>query len=396
VRCRDHYDVVVVGAGAAGVTAAAAAAHAGGASLSVALIESSHRLGGAVTAAMHRSLCGLYSDEPRGPLDSLNAGMQRDVVSRMVERCPQGVAPRRMGKTWVLQFPVGVYEGALEDVLDRPGIDRLMGCQVREVGRKNGRVSCVRIEGATNCQLEVRVLIDCTGAGSILRMCGEGVALASRPADRMLGGYSVRVGEIEGDLGLLPVQVPYVLTGAVSDGKLPVEARFTMFQPGPGPGAGVCKLAVHPEHSAQEDVELFARAVIDHLKHSLPAFARACVVETSPRPVARDGLRIRGQYVVTEEDVLSARCHGADEVHGWWPVEFWDCSEGPTYAYPPVGRHYGVPRTALRSAVIPNLLAAGTCVSATPRAAASIRASGICLATGNAAGEMAAEMANRA
>jgi len=97
--------------------------------------------------------------------------------------------------------------------------------------------------------------------------------------------------------------------------------------------------------------------------------------------------------VVTEEDVLSARRHGDDAVHGWWPVEFWDRSEGPTYAYPPVGRHYDIPRAALRSAVIPNLLAAGTCVSATSRAAASIRASGICLATGNAAGEMAEVMA---
>jgi len=49
----------------------------------------------------------------------------------------------------------------------------------------------------------------------------------------------------------------------------------------------------------------------------------------------------------------------------------------------------------MRSAVIPNLLAAGTCVSATADAAASIRASGICLATGHAAGALAASMVPR-
>ena len=47
---RDSYDVVVVGAGAAGAAAAAAAA---GKGVSVALVESTRRLGGAVTAAMH-------------------------------------------------------------------------------------------------------------------------------------------------------------------------------------------------------------------------------------------------------------------------------------------------------------------------------------------------------
>jgi hypothetical protein len=70
-------------------------------------------------------------------------------------------------------------------------------------------------------------------------------------------------------------------------------------------------------------------------------------------------------------------------------MERWDISDGPCYLYPPAGEHYDIPQEALRSAAIENLFAAGTCISATSGASASTRASGICLATGDAAGKLA-------
>jgi hypothetical protein len=104
----------------------------------------------------------------------------------------------------------------------------------------------------------------------------------------------------------------------------------------------------------------------------------------------RDGRRLKGKAIVTEDDVLQARQISPDAVHAWWPIEHWDISTGPAHAYPPEGQHYDIPDEAFQSAVIENLFAAGTCVSATAQAAASIRASGICLATGEAAGRVAA------
>jgi hypothetical protein len=133
-----------------------------------------------------------------------------------------------------------------------------------------------------------------------------------------------------------------------------------------------------------------ANRIVEHLRREAPGFASAIIAETSPRALPRDGRRLKGKTTVTLEDVLQGRQLGADAVHAWWPIEQWDISLGPTYAYPPPGRHYDIPDTALQSEVIENLLAAGTCVSATPQAAASLRASGICLATGYAAGRIAA------
>jgi hypothetical protein len=223
-------------------------------------------------------------------------------------------------------------------------------------------------------------------------MAGDDIALPSPGESRMLGGYSARLAGLGGDLEMLRVQIPYELARAVLDGKLPVEARFTMFHPGPGAGEGICKLAVSPDRFAQEEVELFASQVLEHLKAQLPAFKEARVVECSSRALPRDGIRLRGRYTVTEDDVLSARKHGDESVHAWWPIEYWDNLTGPSYTFPPIGQHYDIPSDALQSAVIPNLLAAGTCVSATSRAAASLRASGICLATGYASGQLAASI----
>jgi len=117
----------------------------------------------------------------------------------------------------------------------------------------------------------------------------------------------------------------------------------------------------------------------------------ATISEISPRILPRDGRRLLGRYTLTEDDVLTARQHGGDSVKAWWPAERWDAASGPSYAYPPIGRPYDIPLDALRSSAIDNLFVAGNTISATAGAAASSRASGICLATGAAAGEIAAE-----
>ena len=111
------------------------------------------------------------------------------------------------------------------------------------------------------------------------------------------------------------------------------------------------------------------------------------------RALRRDGRHLRGRYVLSESDILTPRRHGSDVVRAWWPIERWDVSAGPTYVYPPPDRPYEIPEDALQSAVLDNVLAAGQCLSATPTAAASLRAAGICLATGDAAGRRAADLA---
>jgi 2-polyprenyl-6-methoxyphenol hydroxylase-like FAD-dependent oxidoreductase len=386
---RKDYDVAIIGAGPAGVCAAAAT----GGAASVLLIDGSPRLGGSVTAAMHRCMCGLYSSAPEDALDTLNASAQRDMVRRMLAKEPSRVLPRQMGKAWVLEFPAPAWESALAEICAESNADVRLGCRITAVRRQGNRITAIQLQDRESHWIGVKVLIDCTGGGAVLKLAGDDAVFPlDDSAGRMLAGFAARLSGIDGDGELLRLQIPYALAQAVEKGLLPGVARFAVFYPGPAAGEGICKLAVDPRELSNADAESFLNEVVQHLNREIPALANARIVEKSPRILPRDGLRLRGRFVVDEQHVLLARQLGPDAVHAWWPVERWDVSQGPTYAYPPVGQHYDIPNAALQSAAIENLLAAGACLSATSSAMASIRASGICLATGHAAGRLAASL----
>jgi hypothetical protein len=382
-------DLAVIGAGPAGVAAASAASSTGH---QITLIESSSQLGGSVSAAMHRSLCGLYSHEPQSPLETLNAGAQREVVAQMMQSDPTAIIPKQLGKTCVLEFPAAAYEAALLHLVNKPNIHRLMNTRLTDLRREGNRITTIQFDSHWH---EVTAIIDCTGSGAVMQLAGEDVMHPPDP-QRMLGGYSLRLTGITGDAEMLRIQLPYALAKAVAAGILPAEARFSMFHPGPGPGEGICKLAVNPDHFADGEMPRLAERIISNLRSQIAGFAEVQIADTSPRALPRDGRRLKGKATVTEDDVLQGRQIGPDAVHAWWPIEHWDISTGPAYVYPPPGRHYDIPSGALQSATIENLFAAGTCVSANATAAASLRASGICLATGHVAGTLARNLVDQA
>jgi hypothetical protein len=384
-------EVAIIGAGPAGVAAAVAAAQN---RAHVVLIDAAARLGGSVTAGMHRSLCGLYARAPEGPLDTLNGGVQRDLVARMLRRAPAAVVPRQLGRVWVLEFPTDTWEAALSELCADAQVELRLNTRVTEVRLDDSRLSAVHLDGPAPAWLKTRVVIDCTGDGSVLRLAGAYTLLPpDKGHTRMLGGFALRLAGLTGDLEALRLEIPYALTRAVEKGLLPPTARFTTFHPGPGNDAGVCKLALHPDDFSADNAACFADGVLRFLIHEVRGLAVARVLEQSPRALPRDGRHLRGKFILSESDILTPRRHGPDAVRAWWPIERWDNSSGPTYAYPPPDVPYEIPEDTLQSAVLDNVLAAGNCLSATPTAAASTRAAGICLATGDAAGRLAARLA---
>ena len=270
-----------------------------------------------------------------------------------------------------------------------------LGCKLANIRREGDRLTAVQIADPEPHWVSVNSVIDCSGGGHVLKLVGTDVFQPPEASDgRTFAGFAVRLSGLAGDPEMLRLQIPYALAKAVEAGNLPPNARFTVFYPGPGQSEGICKLAVNPAEVSPAEADELAETVVRILIAKVPGFADAKISEKSPRILPRDGLRLRGRYTVSEQDVLQARQHGPDSVHAWWPMEKWDISTGPTYAYPPPGRHYDIPDDALRSHAITNLLAAGTCISASSSAAASTRASGICLATGYAAGRLALSCLN--
>lgn len=397
------YDIAVLGAGPAGVAAAVVGASAGA---EVLLVDAGDQLGGTVTAGLHRSLCGLYADVPETPWDTLNAGVQRDVTAGLARHDPEHVRVRQFGKAWTLEFSTRAWEAVLAEMCESPGLEVRLRTRLVGVDQDGSRLTAVWLEGTEPEYSKANVFVDCTGEGALIRMAGADLADSSHKRENpWLAGYAVRLAGLTGDLEMLRVQIPYTLAQAAAAGSLPPEARFTMFHPGPLSGQGVCKLAIRPtvEHArgkavvdsgrpANLPLDEYVRCVIGHLAQDIPECAHAHIVERSPRPLARDGRRLRGRQTVTREDVLAGSPADSRGVRAWWPMESWEVDRGPVFVYPPIGSPYTIPDEALQSDRFDNLLAAGACVSATRDAAASIRAAGICLATGHAAGRLAAAL----
>lgn len=99
---------------------------------------------------------------------------------------------------------------------------------------------------------------------------------------------------------------------------------------------------------------------------------------------------IIGQHVLTGADVLGG-CRFPDAAARCaWPIEQWGTDGVARFRYLPEDAHYEIPARSLRAARVANLFMAGKTISADVDAIASARVMGCCLATGEAAGHLAA------
>ena len=107
-------------------------------------------------------------------------------------------------------------------------------------------------------------------------------------------------------------------------------------------------------------------------------------------PAQRAGRMVLGQYVLTGADVLAGRKFPDAVARGAWPIEQWSAGGVARFKYLPAGAQYEIPARSLRAARVENLFMAGKTISADVDAIASARVMGCCLATGAAAGNLAA------
>jgi hypothetical protein len=110
--------------------------------------------------------------------------------------------------------------------------------------------------------------------------------------------------------------------------------------------------------------------LLDFARKNFPGFEKAFVVDFAPQTGVRQTRLLKGEYVVTKDDVMGRR-HFADTV----------CR----------GRDYYTPYRALLPKEIDQLLVAGRHYSATPQAQKSSREIPPCMAMGEAAGIAAAQ-----
>jgi hypothetical protein len=131
--------------------------------------------------------------------------------------------------------------------------------------------------------------------------------------------------------------------------------------------------------------------LIQFLRDNVAGFEQCTTPHTEFTPARRAGRMIVGKYVLTGADVLGGRKSADAVARCAWPIEQWNPIGKVQLRYLPQHTHYEIPGRCLRAASIKNLFMAGKTISADVDAIASARVMGCCLATGAAAGKLAAE-----
>ena len=159
--------VLVVGAGAAGMSAAIAAARAGA---EVKLIERMSGPGGTVARALIHTLGGLYDADKQ----ILNGGLPEELADRLFRASPL-TRIRSIGKTRCLNLCPQVYQQVVEAWLtEESRIEQICGAYVTHVTLTDGEVvQCEVSCGDTVATFHPSAVIDTTGTAEVVRLIGS-------------------------------------------------------------------------------------------------------------------------------------------------------------------------------------------------------------------------------
>jgi hypothetical protein len=384
-------DVVVVGAGAAGMATAITAARLGA---NVQLVDVDSAAGGTVARALIHTLGGIYDERQQ----CVNDGIVCELVDRL-ERASASTRRRKIGRTWCLNVCPDVYQKVVTQwIAEEPLIQTMFLTRIADIAVRHGRVEELALLGpVTRQRVRPTTLVDTTGAAAIVRMIDRD--LVHDDEERAAGGWifrlrGVRPGAVAFPKGVVLVQR---LRTAARDGLLPPLCAQAWIDQGVFEDEVFVKLFVplagewnQPDRHSQivRDAAGLQGRVIEYLAQ-FPDFAGARLTQTGALGV-RDGGRIKGDYYLTVDDVRAGRRFADAACRCCWPIEYWHPRAGLQLEYLEPGVTYEIPLRALKVAGLANVWAAGKCLSADHHAQASARVVGQCWSMGEAVGRTAA------
>lgn len=389
------YDIIVAGAGPAGICAAVAAARQGA---RVALIERYGVVGGNLTAGYVGPILG-----------SVGPGTMRDEVCGLL-----GVRDN----DWIgEQGNAHDFEEAkfiLADLVAKESnIDVFLQTAVFDVIKEDNVVKglvCASNEGPL--RFEAPVTIDCTGDGIVSFMAGAEVGKGREDGLMQPVTLEFTIDGVDEERGLICIgDVDNVeLNGQrfldwckdrAAEGKIPEKLAAVRLHPCVEKGRRQVNTTqvnrvdiTRIEQIFPADYELRQQINLlrDFLRENLPGYENIKVIGSGTTTGVRESRRIMGDYVI-DADELSAGKRFPDvivhdalfivDIHN--PDGAGQAEDKIQYCQP-----YDLPYRCFLPKGLEGLMVAGRCISGTHRAHASYRVMSICMAMGEAVGIAAA------
>lgn len=382
-------DVLVAGAGPAGIAAAVAAARSGA---DVIVVERCGVPGGSPAVAMVGTICGAYLRKG----SYMCEGFLQEVAEYITDY--SGVQPVEMteGLFVIPCDPIDFQHTALHFLCSPKQIRLLLHTTVAAATVDEERIQSVDVL-AWNKTIRIfpRVVIDCSGEATLFYLASAGTLPEETPQAAAL------VALLEFDKS--DFATPFTRNVAIvrevakaAEKELSDLTQWISFVPTKDPRRMHVKLNLpYPDSSAAlpaSDLEIHGRLAVEKLGRFLKnALSGARLITVAPQVGIRSGRRGRGKYVLTGNDVLSCKTFEDGVACGCWPQEQWTAAHRPKLTYlTQTPGYYEIPARCLMSEKVKNLFLAGRCLSGTESALASARVIGTCLTTGYAAGKLGA------
>ena len=388
------YDVVIAGAGPAGIACALEAARSG---LKTALIERYGCVGGNLTLGYVGPLLG------------------KICAGTIAEELEDAICIKRKN---VPDFERAKI--ALTELLDEAGVDVYLQTCVIGSEKSGERIEKIYTAGKFGkLSFAAKVFIDATGDGDLA----------------VQSGCAFHMGR-DGDGLVQPVTLMFIIEGV--DPDQPLLCRHEEDYTDLGDGREyldlchkACKTGELPENvnivrlygtdvstermvnATQENridplnpTDVFKAEVslrrqmgkiVDFLKNNIPGFSNITVKGSASTLGVRESRRIVGRYQLTEEDLMAGRAYADSVVHkARFALDIHNPSGAGQSAHaerrPVTPNFYDIPFSAMCPLGCDNLITAGRCISGTHVAHSSYRVMRICMAMGQAAGAAAAVM----
>jgi hypothetical protein len=426
----QEYDVVVLGGGSAGVSAAATAAKCGQRTL---LVEAGALLGGEL-------ISGMPVD---GAVNAHGEWILGGVPTEFFEECARlngyigAINDHRL--IHYVAFDPEIMKVAVVNVLNRYGVDLLLHTFAHKVDASDGNLrSLFVINKSGESEIRAKTFLDCSGDGDLAFMAGadywhggdsgdfQPISLMFRlsnveteplldfmrhnPSYFALGeSEAIRAGRSDKELAqsLYEQGQPAVflkgdalfLGGAIERGEL-FPTALIMIQPTSLARKEVCLNATRVANVDATDSQALSKTLgplmeqvlqcMAFMKAQVPGFENANFAGIAPRLGIRETRRIKGEHVLTREEVLEA-CKSVNGVaKGCHHVDIHQSGTGQIRIPVANGGSYDVPWGCLIPKKLSNVLMAGRCLSADRDAHGSVRVMGPCMGMGQAIGVGAA------
>lgn len=391
------YDIIIIGAGSAGLAAAVAASEQ---NKKVLVIEKQSFGGGKATAAEVGTICGLFHQGKSLRPIWLAAGFARKFAEKFMDAKASNLISSDEGLHYI-HYDVTRFRELVDDQFSEHQIDVWYNSELISVQANSDTLtSIVVLKEDNRVEVKGNAFVDCSGNACVSERMDseritsqdyqaasrvftiEGLAIDSEKVLTLAFWRAIVRGIKEGALPSYFSNV-YIVQGSLKDGKASV--KFT--------------IPIRVTHEQDNLDTLNTRSIemihllVNYLKDQT-GFSTINLVSIAEEVGVRTGPRPKGKVVITGEDVVNARKWPDTIARGAWPVEKWSIEKKVELIYLQDGAYYDIPAGCLLSPTIKNLFFAGRMISADETAIASARVMGICLQTGYAAGILASCLTN--